>query len=41
MKSPGKSIAVLEIVLWKDTGRKVARLLITVENTAYREREKV
>lgn len=35
--SPGKLGAVSDIVLQKDVDRKVARLIVTVENTAYEE----
>lgn len=31
------SPAVLDIGLWKDVDEKVARLILTVENTAYEE----
>lgn len=33
--SPGKLGAVMDTALWKDVDRKVARLIITVENTAF------
>lgn len=35
--SPGKLGGILDIALWKDVDRKVARLIITAENTAMKK----